>query len=227
MKKHLNLFFCGALIAVHCAAQPRRPQFPVEGIMRNHAMLPNIQPYTGVAVGAKAAASPGNKTDGSGYFMIGAKPNSFFYYVNRTDKAYANWGAIRDKYTQAGYEFGALGWPSDDEYLLPDATGFFQRFDHGYIYWHPNFGAHIVKGMIFGDWAKNNWEKGVFGYPVSDEINYPVSQADYNDRRKPEIYISYQNFQNGTIYLVYDKITKQDKITAHIKDPNFNPSRPH
>jgi len=227
MKRHIIIIFFSALMVFHLSAQPRRPQFPVEGIMRNHAMLPNIQPHTGVAVGVKATPSPGNKIDGSGYFMTGSKPNSFFYYVNRTDKAYANWGPVRYKYTQAGYEFGALGWPSDDEYLLPDGAGFFEQFDHGYIYWHPNFGAHIVKGMIFGNWAKNNWEKGVFGYPISDEVNYPVSQADYNDKRKKEIYLSYQNFQNGTIYLVYNKIARQNKTAANIKDPNFNPSRPH
>lgn len=229
MKKSLIILFScfNAIVAVKSQGQPSRPEYPVETTIRNHAALPNINPYTGDVTGAKAFPSSGNKADGTGYFMLGTKPNSFFYYVSRTRKAYANWGAIRDKFTQAGYEFGMLGWPNDDEYLLPDGAGYFQRFDHGYIYWHPKFGAHIVKGMIFDNWAKNNWEKGVFGYPVSDEIAYPNSPADFNDKRKEEIYISLQNFQNGVIYYIYNKTAKQYKTSASIKDPNFNPSRPH
>ena len=214
-------------ISYASAQPPPRPTESVETAIRQHAAIPNIQLYTGQPVGDRANSSPGNKTDGSGYFMTGAKPKSFFYYVSRTRKVYANWGPIRGKYAQAGYEFGSLGWPSDDEYLLPDGSGFFQRFDHAWIYWCPRYGSCIVKGVIFGEWAHNGWERGVFGYPAGDEIPYPNSQASYGDRKKKEVYISYQNFDNGVMYYVYDKAAQKYSVLGQLKNPNLNPSRPH
>jgi uncharacterized protein with LGFP repeats len=229
MKNNARLFIIilisfGALKGM---AQAPRPQLSVEKTIRSHAALPYINMYTGDVVGDKASPSSGNKNDGTGYFMLGAKQHSFFYYVSRTSRVYANWGVVRDKFTQAGYEFGMLGWPRDDEKLLPDGSGFFQAFDHGYIYWCPRYGACVVKGLIFEHWARNNWERGVFGYPAADEVNYPNSSADYTNRAKKEVYISYQKFQNGTIYYVFDKISKQYKTLSEITDPNWIPSRPH
>jgi hypothetical protein len=137
LRTSLIMLLCQAIVAHTVLAQPpTRPTESVEAAIHQHAVLPNIQPYTGQPVGDHANRSGGNKTDGPGYFMTGAKPNSFFYYVFRTRRVYANWGPIRDKYAQAGYEFGPLGWPSDDEYLLPDGSGFFQRFDHAWIYYY-------------------------------------------------------------------------------------------
>lgn len=225
------------LVSVICLAFPPgvnaqppnrpRPTASVETAIRQHAALSNIQPYTGQPIGDRANPSPGNKTDGVGYYMTGTRPNSCFYYVARTGKVYADWGPIREKYVQAGYEFGALGWPSDDEYLLPDGSGFFQRFDHAWIYWCPRYGACIVKGMIFDQWARNNWERGVFGYPAGDEIPYPNSQAELNDRTKKNAYLSYQHFDNGTMYYLYDKVAQKYTVLTQIKNPNLNPSRPH
>ncbi len=229
MKNYVHKLFIVffSIAAFNGMAQGSRPQFPVEKTIRIHAALPNINMYTGDVVGEKASPSSGNKTDGTGYFMLGTKQHSFFYYVSRSGQVYANWGVIRDKYTQAGYEFGMLGWPRDDEKLLPDGSGYFQAFDHGYIYCCPRYGACLVRGLIFEHWARNNWERGVFGYPVADEVNYPNSTADYSNRTKKEVYISYQKFQNGTIYYVFDKINKQYKTLSEITDPNLVPSRPH
>ena len=209
------------------AAANAHPLTGIETAISNHAQLPNIKPFTGEALGNTATPSAGNKNDGIGYFMPGSQPNSFFYFIDRTGKVYANWGALRSKYALAGYEFGALGWPAGDEYRLPDGTGFFQRFDHGFIYSHPKLGSWIVDGMIFDHWARNLCERGIFGYPISDETAYPTAASAYQDRSKKEVYISHQEFQNGSIIYLYDKIQKQYKILSQLKDPNFNPNHPH
>lgn len=185
MKKLLSLLTLLALLLPPPAASAQPPNRPrptatVETAIRQHAALPNIQPYTGQPIGDHANPSPGNKTDGVGYYMTGTRPNSFFYYVSRTGKVYADWGPIRDKYAQAGYEFGALGWPSDDEYRLPDGSGYFQRFD-----------------------------------------------ADFGDHNKKNVYLSYQNFDNGIMYYLYDKIAQRYTVLTQIRTPNLNPSRPH
>lgn len=114
--------------------------------------------------------SNGNPTDGDGYFMLGRNNNSFLYYSNKTKIASANWGVIRDRFRMANYEFGELGWPARSEALLPDGVGYYQKFDHGFIYWHPKYGSYVILNNIFDPWAKDGWEKGRLGYPISDYI---------------------------------------------------------
>ena len=215
-------FYCLLFTSLNVYAQIPRQQFSIETSIKNHAALPFIKPYTGEVQGIKATPSAGNKTGGTGFFMTGTQANSYFYYVSRTGKAFANWGAVRDKYTQAGYEFGLMGWPADDEKLLPDAQGFFQPFENGYIYWHVQYGAHIVKGEFFRHWAKNNWEKGIFGYPVEDEYDYPAGANGKSKSRE-----SFQKFYNGIIYVSENLITHQITVSSKIYNPNNYPSRPH
>src|SRR5437868_12527602 len=95
-----TMLTCIMHVPVWNFAQPPRPPYPLEVLIKNHAALPNIHPYTGDVTGSKATASGGNKIDGTGFFMTGTLNSSFFYFVSRKQKVYANWGAIRDKYTK-------------------------------------------------------------------------------------------------------------------------------
>lgn len=170
------------------------------------AMNRTLQSITGgINTRTLAVHSNGNKTDGDGFFFPGKTSNTFYYYSNKKNTAAANWGAIRDKYAKAGYEFGELGWPDTTETLLPDGKGFFQRFNHGYIYWNPAYGAYIVKGKIFSEWAHGGWERGALGYPLSDyvpENPAPVAPVSEN---APHTYSGYQKFEGGVIF--YSKTT--------------------
>lgn len=215
-------FYCILFTLLNVFAQVPRQQYSIETSIKTHAALSYIKPYTGDVLGTKATPTAGNKTGGAGYFMRGSLSNSFFYYVSRTGKVFANWGPVRDKYIQAGYEFGALGWADDDEKLLPDGQGFFQAFDNGYIYWHAKYGAHIVRGEFFKHWAKNNWEKGIFGYPIEDEYDYPSGKNDKSKSKE-----SFQKFYNGVIYVSENLITHQITVSSKIYNPNYNPSHPH
>ena len=144
-----------------------------------------------------AILSNENRADGNGYFLPGKSNNAFFYYSNKTKSASADWGAIRDKYTRAGYESGELGWPEQSETLLPDAVGLFQKFNHGFIYWSPKYGAWVVLNKIFDAWKNTGWEKGKLGYPVADYVNQPVNKTKEYSPYKEQ---GYQKFEGGVIF---------------------------
>jgi hypothetical protein len=224
---------------------------------------PPVYGYTGgVNEQNLASPSPGNPADGQGYFMPGKQNNSWFYYSLKTNSVTDNGGAIRDKYLKEGAErawlgwpeisqtaiqggvfqrfnhgsiywnpnYGAfvvkgaiiakwaaigwekspLGWPETDE--IPLAGGAFQRFNHGHIYWTPKYGAFVVTGAIFDAWAKQNWEKGTLGYPVSDYIS---NNQPGNKYRAPLGGI--QNFEHGFIQLnIMPAMAGQSNVTASV-----------
>ena len=144
-----------------------------------------------------AIPSGGNRADGNGYFLPGKNNNGFFYYSNKNKAVSANWGPIRDKYTKVGYESGELGWPEQNEALLPDGAGLFQKFNHGFIYWSPRHGAYVVLNKIFNAWAPTGWEKGQLGYPVGD---YVVQQLNRTKEYSPYRENGYQKFEGGVIF---------------------------
>lgn len=78
-------------------------------------------------------------------------------------------GAILDKFTQLGWPANWLGWPTEPEAQNPDGVGYRQRFTAGFIYWHPQTGAHAVPNITMHTWERNGFEAGWLGYPTSDE----------------------------------------------------------
>ncbi|HZE83297.1 MAG TPA: hypothetical protein VE035_03265, partial [Puia sp.] len=170
----------------------------------NKYILDNTRdPNTGAA-GPDGIMIPsnGNRQDGAGYFMAGHKAGTFFYYSINVKVATANWGPIREKYAAAasqysngmfGAEHGFLGWPLNS--ITPINGGLFQHFQHGSIYWNPQFGAYVVEGRVLDTWAKSNWEKGPLGYPVSDFI---ANEAGPNIKSALSG-SGYQKFERGII----------------------------
>ncbi|MGZ4006609.1 MAG: hypothetical protein ACXVJV_05570 [Mucilaginibacter sp.] len=159
-----------------------------------------------------AVPSNGNRIDGTGYFLPGKTNNSFFYYSNKTKAVSANWGPIRDKYTKADYEFGLLGWPEKNETLLPDAVGFFQKFNHGFIYWHPKHGAYVILNKIFDAWKDTGWEKGKLGYPVSDYIQETMDKAKIVTQYREK---GYQKFEGGVIFYEVPDVVAIREMTGN------------
>lgn len=151
----------------------------------------------GPIINTIAFPSNGNRTDGTGFFLPGKNNNSFFYYSSKTRDVSANWGPVRDKFTKAGYEFGELGWPERNEALLPDGVGYFQKFNHGFIYWHPKYGAYVVLNKIFDAWKETGWEKGKLGYPVSDYVSENVNKTKNVSESADK---GYQKFAGGVIF---------------------------
>ncbi|WP_208903074.1 DUF2599 domain-containing protein [Streptomyces incarnatus] len=109
-------------------------------------------------------------------------------YWTSTTGAHPVWGAIRDKWSDMGWEAGKLGYPVSDELTNPDSEGKRQQFEGGTMYWHPTLshGAHAVSGKIGWVWSAYNWESGAFGYPTSDV---------YWDNDNKENYQRFSKFQ--------------------------------
>ncbi|ASF07514.1 hypothetical protein NBRGN_044_00060 [Nocardia brasiliensis NBRC 14402] len=104
----------------------------------------------------------------------------------KLNEAYYVAGAIRDKWGNTGWEGGWLGYPISDESKTADGQGRFNRFEKGVVYWSPQTGAHPVAGAILIEWGSEQYEAGLYGYPVGDE------RALAGSRRE-------QDFQNGKI----------------------------
>ncbi|MEU7063115.1 FG-GAP-like repeat-containing protein [Streptomyces sp. NPDC046161] len=72
----------------------------------------------------------------------------------------------------------ALGYPTTDVLVPGDGVGRYvhlrgpgQSSDNGSIYWHPSSGAWVVWGAIRAKWLAMGAEKGILGYPTSDEAS--------------------------------------------------------
>ena len=90
-------------------------------------------------------------------------------YWSQGTGAHPVWGEIGRKWGDLGWERGKLGMPLTDELTNPDGYGKRQQYQGGTIYWSSNSGAHPVWGAIGSLWARYGYERGMFGYPRTDE----------------------------------------------------------
>lgn len=110
------------------------------------------------------------------------------WYHPQTGNAFLVKGSIYSKWSQLRRGMGVLGYPVTDETSTPDGRGRYNHFQNGSIYWTPQTGAFEVHGLIRYKWSQNNWERGVLGYPVSDEGQTPDGMGRYN------------HFEGGSVY---------------------------
>ena len=80
---------------------------------------------------------------------------------------------ILDKWAATDGSAGPLRSPTSDTIPTFDGVGKFRNFEGGIISWHPETGAHIVRGLIGERWLQIGREE--FGYPVTDK--YPETGA--------------------------------------------------
>ncbi|EDY83929.1 LGFP repeat family [Verrucomicrobiia bacterium DG1235] len=98
--------------------------------------------------------------------------------------------AIEAKYKELG---GLKSWLKKATISVtrcPDKVGYFRHYAGGSIYYHPETGAHAVKGAIRRLWAEQGWERGKLGYPTTDEER----------GRNADGYGRYSHFQGGAIF---------------------------
>jgi uncharacterized protein with LGFP repeats len=77
-------------------------------------------------------------------------------------------GWVLDRYGALNREAGLLGYPTSEE--LPAAGGVYQQFQGGVVYSSASTGAHAVWGAVLDKWTAMGREKGILGFPTSDEV---------------------------------------------------------
>ena len=88
---------------------------------------------------------------------------------------------------------GALGSATSGEISGLKNGGKYQKYQRGYIYWTAATGAKVVQGSIRNVWAASGAEKGIMGYPTTDEYKVLTGVA--------------QNYQGGKIFYTPQKGT--------------------
>ncbi|WP_327357954.1 InlB B-repeat-containing protein [Streptomyces sp. NBC_01304] len=117
-------------------------------------------------------------------------------------------GAIDAKWRAWGAEKSNLGCPTGPEKTLKG--GIVQPFEDGNIYWTKAGGAHPVRGGFLREWGKLSYERGAFGYPLTDPVQLPVSDGKPTGGKALPKKGVYQRFQGGLI--VWDAATT--KVTS-------------
>lgn len=85
---------------------------------------------------------------------------------------------------------------ANEELPTLDGVGRFATYEHGAIYWHPNFGAWTVNYLIYPKYESEKWEQGYLGYPLTDAYKVDGGEA--------------QRYQGGTIY--HNATTKENFV---------------
>lgn len=140
--------------------------------------------------------------DGVGWY-VQFSDNGSIYYSPQTGTHTVH-GAIRNLWASFGWERSFLGYPTTDETLVPNGTGFYNHFQYGSIYWSQASGAHAIYGLIRDKWAQLGWETSTLGYPTTDETGTPDGVGRYN------------HFQRGSIY--WTPATGAVKVDGAIRD---------
>jgi hypothetical protein len=168
----LTALFLGAgMLAVPARAAACTDPDP---ITRHWCELGGAGSVVGAPVGPAYAVGGGRGQD----FAAGS------IYWSPATGAHEVHGAITVEYARLGGPVGraglVLGFPLTDETGTPDGVGRYNLFQGGSIYFTPSTGAQEVHGAIAAEWAALGWERGVLGYPISDEYAVPGGrQSDF------------------------------------------------
>ncbi|NNG21198.1 polysaccharide deacetylase family protein [Naumannella sp. ID2617S] len=79
-------------------------------------------------------------------------------------------GEILRTWIAHGWEAGASGYPTSQEFCGLRDRGCVQRFGNGAIYHSPFVGTHRVAGMIWEGYRSVGWENSPLSYPTEEEF---------------------------------------------------------
>ena len=121
--------------------------------------------------------------------------------------AWALSGALREGWFRTGSETGSLGYPTGAGVCGLRAGGCFQPFARGSLYWSPPTGARVVTWPAGDAWARQGWEGGALGYPVTDTTCGLARSG------------CYQHFQGGTV--MYSPASGSQAVSGPLRDGWF------
>jgi hypothetical protein len=123
-------------------------------------------------LGARRTVGENATPDGIGRYAEFA--NGHIYWHPATG-AHAIPASLFGKYSELGWEQGALGYPVTD--LTELDGGEVQGFQGGALYRHGNCEPVWVHGAIRDRWGREGHESGPFGWPLADEEPLPGGEV--------------------------------------------------
>ena len=110
--------------------------------------------------------------------------NGQIHWSNATGAHFTR-GSIQGYWSGTGWQDGWLGYPTNDE--LTVRGGASQEFQGGTVLWNgKNNTTYATKGGIRTEYAALSWERGLLGFPTSNEMSLNGGAS--------------QTFQNGQIH---------------------------
>lgn len=92
-------------------------------------------------------------------------------------------GPLWQHWSQTGGESSPIGLPVDTAVTTVDALGSRQKFQHGWMSWHPTIGAAIVSGEISERWEELQFDR--YGYPLRDQEVLPDGRGQRVEMATP------------------------------------------
>jgi glucose/arabinose dehydrogenase len=120
--------------------------------------------------------------DGVGRYNLLDRNQGIYWSPNTA--AHLVIGAIHTRYRAIGGEGSALGYPTTDEGGAPNAR--FNHFQHGSIYFTPQYGAWDLFGAVLNRWNALGGASGL-GFPTNGETDTQNKTGRY------------QHFERGTV----------------------------
>lgn len=120
--------------------------------------------------------------------------------------------AIQDKYQQLGGENGFLGKALNTEQLTPTFQGLYQEYEHGMIYYHVDFGAHVLTESVVAKWKSNsvaNVVVGNTGSNIRDYMGFPTQDTKISNEGGEVCYFERGMIvirKNGKAFVVYGAV---------------------
>jgi hypothetical protein len=185
----------GHAIVANIVAPPSNhpPGYPNETIYHYFALI-GYNPETSQVYVADSANFGGNKQYWLSFDQVATliPPKGYSAWFPRGTTCAGGAGTvigeIETKYLALGGCNGDLGRPITEEMMTPDGGGRYSVFEHASIYWKPRLGAFFVRGAIRDKWRDLGWERGLAGYPVSDEIPSNDGRGAHSDFERASIY---------------------------------------
>jgi hypothetical protein len=112
--------------------------------------------------------------------------NSIFY--STATGAHEVHGAIRDRYRALSGPYGLAGFPTSDEYVVPNGQA--NNFQGANFYWSATTGVRYVKGWIRSHYLALGGPNGWMALPTTDEYGIAGGQANDFQGQGATIYSS-------------------------------------
>ncbi|MGY1774215.1 LGFP repeat-containing protein, partial [Blastococcus sp. SYSU D00813] len=109
-------------------------------------------------------------------------------YSSATTGAHVVPATVRTRWQAAGWERGALGYPTADQVCGLRDGGCYQSFQGGTVYTSAATGTRVVAGGFLALWSAESREAGDLGYPVGEQT-CGLREGG-----------CFQHFQGGSIY---------------------------